>query len=291
MTPKQFQDARTLVDTPSGRIAFVENGAGPTALFVHGVPLNGYQWRHQIGALGDTRRCIAPDLLGLGHSEVAPGRDLTFSAQVRMLTQFLDALGIGQVDLVGNDSGGAISQMLATQAPNRIRSLTLTNCDTIGNWPPPAFAPILNLAKDGKLGKTFAAFRANPALAQSPAGLGVAFEFPERLDHELLEVYLGPVTASAGRQAQVDAYVMAIEHGPDANLLDRLKAFDKPTLIVWADGDVFFPPQWAEWLARTIPGTRKQTHLAGARLFFPEERPDILNALLREHWAAVPSEL
>jgi pimeloyl-ACP methyl ester carboxylesterase len=284
MTPQQFQNARKMVDTPSGRIAFIEHGDGPAALFVHGVPLNGYQWRHQLSALGDIRRCIAPDLLGLGHSETPPGQRLDFEAQALMLRQFLDALAIDQVDLVGNDSGGAVSQLLATSAPDRLRSLTLTNCDTIGNWPPPAFMPILNLAKEGKLGRTFAAFRADPALAQSPAGLGVAFEFPQRLNDELLGVYLGPVTATAERQSRINDYVAAIEQGPTAGLLHGLEAFQKPTLIVWADGDVFFPTQWSDWLARIIPGTRKVAVLNGARLFFPEERPDILCALLREHW-------
>jgi pimeloyl-ACP methyl ester carboxylesterase len=201
-----------------------------------------------------------------------------------MLTQLLDALAIEQVDLVGNDSGGAIAQIVATNAPDRIRSLTLTNCDTIGNWPPPAFMPLLTLAKDGKLGQTFAAVLANSALAQSPAGLGVAFEFPERLTDERLHVYLGPLTATAARQRRVGDYVAAIEQGPPASLLPGLRALEKPTLIAWADGDVFFPTRWSDWLARTIPGTRRVEVLKGARLFFPEERPDVFCALLREHW-------
>ncbi len=284
MTPQQVHDTRKMVDTPSGRIAFIERGNGPAALFIHGFPLNGYQWRHQLKALGGIRRCIAPDVLGLGHSEMSPGQDLGFEAQARMLIQFLDALTIEQVDLIGNDSGGAISQILATSAPSRIRSLTLTNCDTIGNWPPPAFLPVMNLAKEGKLGETFAAFQASAALARSPAGLAVAFEFPERLDADLLGVYLGPLTASTARQTQIENYVAAVEQGPAAGLLDALKAFTKPTLIVWADNDVFFPSQWSGWLARTIPGTRKVEVLKGARLFFPEERPDEFSALLREHW-------
>jgi pimeloyl-ACP methyl ester carboxylesterase len=284
MTPDEFHSLRQTIDTPSGRISFVAQGEGPTALFVHGVPLNGYHWRHALEGLGDLRRCIAPDLMGLGYSEIAPDQPIDFDAQARMLLEFLDASSIDEVDLVGNDSGGAIAQIVATNAPDRIRSLTLTNCDTIGNWPPPAFMPILNLAKEGKLGRTFAAFRADPALAQSPAGLGVAFEFPQRLNDELLGVYLGPVTATAERQSRINDYVAAIEQGPTAGLLHGLEAFQKPTLIVWADGDVFFPTQWSDWLARIIPGTRKVAVLNGARLFFPEERPDILCALLREHW-------
>lgn len=289
MTHEEFVAGRRFIDLPAGRIAYIERGEGPVALFVHGVPLNGYHWRHQVAAVSDIRRCVCPDLMGLGASETAPGTPVDFQAQAEMLLQFIDALGVSKIDLVGNDSGGAISQILATRAPDRIRSLTLTNCDTHGNWPPPAFMPILNLAKAGQLGNAFAAFRADPELARSPAGLGVAFEFPERLTPELLDAYLGPLVATPARMDQVNAYVSAIETPPTAGLLEGLKAFQPPTLIVWGDGDVFFGPAWGRWLAETIPGVRRLEILSGARLFFPEERHEIFNALLREHWMAATS--
>lgn len=290
MSHEDFVAARRFIDLPIGRVAYVERGEGPVALFVHGVPLNGYHWRHQMAALADIRRCVCPDLMGLGASETAPGAAVDFQAQAAMLLQFMDALGLAEVDLVGNDSGGAISQILATQAPQRIRSLTLTNCDTHGNWPPPAFLPILNLAKAGQLGSAFAAFRANPDLARSPSGLGVAFEFPERLTPELLDAYLGPMVATPARMDQLNAYVAAIETPPTQALLEGLKAFRRPTLIVWGDADVFFGPAWGRWLAQTIPGVRRLEILPGARLFFPEERHETFNTLLREHWSAVASD-
>lgn len=289
MTHEDFVAARRFIDLPAGRIAYVERGGGPVALFVHGVPLNGYHWRHQMAALGDIRRCVCPDLMGLGASETAPGAPVDFHAQAAMLLQFMDALGLSTVDLIGNDSGGAISQILATQAPERIRSLTLTNCDTHGNWPPPAFLPILNLAKAGQLGNVFEACLTNPDLAQSPSGLGVAFEFPERLTPDLLNAYLGPLVATPARMDQLNAYVSAIETPPTAALLDGLKAFRQPTLIVWGDADVFFGPAWGRWLAETIPGVRRLDVLSGARLFFPEERHEAFNALLREHWSTAAS--
>jgi pimeloyl-ACP methyl ester carboxylesterase len=284
MTHEEFVAERRFIYLPAGRIAYVERGEGPVALFVHGVPLNGYHWRHQVAALSDIRRCLCPDLMGLGASETDPGTPVDFQAQAHMLLQLIDALGVSKIDLVGNDSGGAISQILATQAPDRIRSLTLTNCDTHGNWPPPAFMPILNLAKAGQLGHAFAAFRADPELARSPSGLGVAFEFPERLTPELLDAYLAPLVATPTRMDQVNAYVSAIETPPTAALLQGLKAFHPPTLIVWGDADVFFGPDWGRWLAETIPGVRRLEILSGARLFFPEERHETFNALLREHW-------
>jgi pimeloyl-ACP methyl ester carboxylesterase len=215
-----------------------------------------------------------------------PEKRLDFEAQAQMLLQVLDALGIETVDLVGNDSGGAVAQILATTAPDRIRSLTLTNCDTHDNWPPEAFMPIFSLGKAGRLGHALAGMLANPHAARSPQGLGIGFEFPERLTEEVLAVYLAPVTATDERRSQVSRYVAVQDCAQTVRIEEQLKAFDKPTLIVWGDSDVFFPTRWAHWLAETIPGTRKVEILKGAKLFFPEERPDVFCGLLREHWMA-----
>src|SRR6267143_5322039 len=93
------------VETPSGQISYVENGTGNSlaALFVHGVLLNGYLWRHQLTGLGDTRRCIAVDLLAHGSTNIKPDQDVAYDAQALMLKQFLDTLRIESVDLVGNE--------------------------------------------------------------------------------------------------------------------------------------------------------------------------------------------
>lgn len=97
---------RRSIETASGRISYAEQGAGPVAFFVHGVLLNGHLWRHQLEHLSDIRRCIAVDLLAHGETEIAPGQDVSVTANAKMLKEFLDALNIEQVDLIGNDSGG-----------------------------------------------------------------------------------------------------------------------------------------------------------------------------------------
>ncbi|HXO96988.1 MAG TPA: alpha/beta fold hydrolase, partial [Chthoniobacterales bacterium] len=116
------------VSTPSGRINYSERGTGPVALFVHGVLLNGYLWRYQQEALSDVRRTIAVDLLAHGDTEIDLHQDVSVTANAKMLAEFLDVLAIDQVDVVGNDSGGGISQIFCALYPERVRSLTLTNC-------------------------------------------------------------------------------------------------------------------------------------------------------------------
>jgi len=149
------------VRTLSGEISYIEQGAGPVALFVHGVLLNSHLWRHQLSELSDIRRCIAVDLLAHGDTEITAEQDVSVTANAEMLKQFLDALHIDQVDLIGNDSGGEICQIFAASNPEQIRSLTLTDCDTHDNWPPEAFKPFLVMAANGGLRKTLDAMLAD----------------------------------------------------------------------------------------------------------------------------------
>src|SRR5215831_817779 len=158
--------------TQSGTIAYTEQGQGPVALFVHGVLLNGHVWRHQLAGLSDIRRCIAPDLLAHGDTEIAPEQDVSVTANAKMLGDFLDALKIDKVDLVGNDSGGGIAQIFAALYPERVRSLTLTDCDTHDNWPPQAFKPFLAMAAAGGLRGTLNAMLADKNVYRSPQALG-----------------------------------------------------------------------------------------------------------------------
>src|ERR1700756_61528 len=153
MSSQQTPTTTHSVETPSGRISYTSAGSGPVALFVHGVVLNKHLWRHQLSGLSDIRRCIAVDLLAHGDTEIEPNQDVSVTANANMLREVLDALRIDQVDLVGNDSGGGIAQIFAALNPNRVRSLTLTDCDTHDNWPPEAFKPFVEMVAAGGLSK------------------------------------------------------------------------------------------------------------------------------------------
>ena len=179
------------VETPSGRIAYREQGTGPVALFVHGVLLNGHLWRHQLAGLSDIRRCVAPDLLAHGDTEITATQDVSVTANATMLAEFLEALDIAQVDLVGNDSGGGIAQILAATCPQRVRTLVLTNCDAHDNWPPEPFKPFLAMAAGGGLAGTLGAMLADKNVFRSPQAFGPAYEHPERVSDETIDTYLG----------------------------------------------------------------------------------------------------
>jgi haloalkane dehalogenase len=138
------------METRFGRIAYVERGTGPAALFLHGFPLNGFQWRGALERLSPYRRCVAPDFLGLGYTEVAEGQSAAADAQADMLVELLDTLSIDSVDVVANDSGGAVAQLLVTRHPERVRTLLLTKCDVENDSPPAVVVPVIELAREGR---------------------------------------------------------------------------------------------------------------------------------------------
>jgi pimeloyl-ACP methyl ester carboxylesterase len=272
------------VETPSGRISYTEAGTGPVALFVHGVLLNGYLWRHQLTELSDVRRCIAVDLLAHGDTEIRSDQDVSVTANANMLREFLDALQIEQVDLVGNDSGGGIAQIFAALHPARVRSLTLTDCDAHDNWPPTAFKPFLDMAAAGGLRGALDAMLADKNVYRSAQALGPAYEHPERVTDETIETYLRPFLRNEQRTRHFQRFLAAFDCRHTLAVEAQLRKVRAPTLIVWGTDDVYFDVQWSRWLAEAIPGTRRRVELQGARIFFPEERAAEFNRELRAHW-------
>src|SRR5271169_5432856 len=198
---------RRSVQTASGRISYTEQGSGPTALFVHGVVLNKHLWRHQLTGLSDLRRCIAVDLLAHGDTEIASDQDVSVTANAKMLKEFLDALKIDQADLVGNDSGGGIAQIFAALYPERLRSLTLTDCDAHDNWPPEAFKPFLAMAAAGGLRDTLDAILADKSIYRSAQALGPAYEHPERVSDQAIDQYLRPFVSSQRRTRDLERFL------------------------------------------------------------------------------------
>jgi pimeloyl-ACP methyl ester carboxylesterase len=273
------------VETSSGRVGYVERGSGPVALFVHGVLLNGWFWRHQLEGLSDIRRCIALDLLAHGRTEIGADQEVSVTANARMLGDFLDALKIDQVDLVGNDSGGGICQIFAAVSPERVRSITLTNCDAHDNWPPEAFKPFVELVSRGGLPDLLSAMLGDKNVYRSPQALGPAYEQPEAVTDATIEAYLKPHVRTAQRTRDLERFVEAFDNEHTVLIEPQLRALNVPALIVWGDDDVYFDVKWSKWLENTLPGLTRRVVLKGARIFFPEERSQHFNHELRSFWA------
>jgi pimeloyl-ACP methyl ester carboxylesterase len=272
--------------TRSGEISYLDIGAGPVALFVHGVATNAYLWRHVMDALSGQRRCIAVDLPLHGQSPVTAEQDLSLAALAAGLEDFCEVLGLNGIDLVANDTGGAIAQIFAARYPQRLATLTLTNCDTVDNLPPDAFKPIVELAAAGHLAPSAVEmFTDLEAAAQVSFASG--YEHLDRIDRDVIRSYLEPCFGTLERARQFERLLVSLNAGDLQAVTPQLRELTVPTLVVWGTGDAFFDVSWAYWLRDTIPGTTRVVTVDGARLFFPEERPMDLVPHLEQHWAAV----
>jgi pimeloyl-ACP methyl ester carboxylesterase len=282
---QELDAARHSVTTRSGEISYIDIGTGPAAVFVHGIATSAYLWRNVIAALAGNRRCIALDLPLHGRSPVADGQDLSLPALAAVLEDFCDALGLTGIDLVANDTGGAIAQIFAAGHQDRLATFTLTNCDTSGNTPPESFKPIVELATAGQLAPIAVTMLGDFDAAAKQA-FGTGYEHLDRIDPAVLRAYLEPWCGTLERARHFERMLAALDDGDITAVTPRLRELTVPTLIVWGTGDEFFDVSWAYWLRDTIPGTTQVITVDGARLFFPDERPMDLVPHLERHWAA-----
>jgi pimeloyl-ACP methyl ester carboxylesterase len=285
MEIREFRSQRKAVETKHGRIAYVDVGEGPAALFIHGVFLNSFLWRKVIAKVCSERRCLAFDLPGHGETRIAPGHDLGLPFQAEVVEAFCEALDLQELDVVANDTGGAVAQVFAARWPERVRTLTLTNCDAHDNLPPEAFHPGRDAAARGDLAPVVLQLASDYDLARGEAGFGVGYEHPEQLRDEEVEAYVERF-ATIEDAREVERFINCLDAKDLLAVEPQLRQLRAPTLIVWGTGDVFFEPSWAYWLRDAIPGATEVVEIEGGKLFFPDERADEFAPHLLRHWAA-----
>lgn len=282
----EYDGNRRLADTASGPVGYVDIGTGRPALFVHGVGTSGLLWRNVIGALKEERRCIAVDLPLHGRTPVQPGQDLSLTGLARVVEDFCAALDLSGVDLVANDTGGAVAQIVAAHQPQRLASFTLTNCETLGNVPPWAFKPAVLAARAGLMAPL-----SGPRLLRNLPGsrkrrFGVGYQDVTSLPLEVVRAYLEPVAGTKERAREFQRWVASLHNRDLAAVEPALRKLTVPTLMVWGTGDIFFRLRHAEQLRDMIPGATGVVTVDGGRLFFPDERAADLVTHLGAHWAA-----
>jgi len=287
-TMERLDNYRDQVQTKSGPASYIDTGGpGRVALFVHGLGTSSYLWRHVIGQLDGQRRCVAVDLPLHGQTPAAADQDFTLPGFARFLAEVCEGLELTDIDLVANDTGGAISQVFATGHPELLHTLTLTNCEAHDNLPPKLLLPAVWLAHMGL------AARISPRLLRDirrgrKRFYGLGYQDIENLPEDLARFWLESQFATP-ELARQNERIMTSLHARDLLAIEpALARLQVPTLIVWGTGDKFFRLKWAYWLRDTIPGATEVVELSGARIFFPDERATELTAALRRHWDAHP---
>jgi len=261
-----------------GTIHYAESGQGEPLVFVHGLLVDGRLWRKVTPLLEGRFRCIVPDLpLGSHRTPMNPDADLSPPGLARILDGFLESLGLENVTLVANDTGGAISQITAANHPERIGRLVLTNCDAFENFLPPAFRPLQWSARvPGALTGMLQGMRLAP-LRRLPIAFGwlIKKDFADAPTREWVEPYL------SNRAIRRDTIKLLKGISPRYTLeaAERLRSFDRPTMLAWAVEDRFFKLSFAERLTETIPGARLE-RIDDSYTFVPEDQPERLAELI-----------
>lgn len=275
---RRYGRERQYAQTRYGRIAYIERGRGAVVLLLHGFPLNGFQWRGVIPRLSTKRRCVAPDFMGLGFTDAAKGQSVALGAQADMLASFLDSLRIGQVDIIANDSGGAVAQLFVSTYAARARSLLLTNCDVETDSPPEGLLPIIDLARSGLYTELYIrSWLENKQLLRSSNDFGrLCYSDPSHPSDTAIGQYLAPLVSSYERSALTNRFAASLAPNPLAGITGRLRRCQVPTRIVWGTGDRIFSPGNVEYLVSVLPRVTGIRKIPDAKLFFPEELPDLI---------------
>jgi len=246
-------DERHEIELPAGTIRYREAGAGKPVVFVHGFLVDGRLWDGVVDSLSDRYRCIAPDWpIGAQQLAMSPDADLSPPGIAAIIASFLEALDLTDVTIVGNDSGGAMSQVLVTRHPERIGRLVLTNCDTHENFPPGIFKAMPPIAKlPGGMTVLAAPFRI-PALARAAFKPFAKTPIPA----DLIASWMAPGLHDPGVKRDAKKVTAGMNKRYTLEAAEKLQSSDLPLLLAWAPGDRFFPISRARRLEGEVANAR-----------------------------------
>ncbi len=262
-------EQRHEVDLPAGRVRYREAGEGKPVVFVHGYLVDGRLWDGVVDGLAGRCRCLAPDWpIGAQQIAMKPDADLSPYGVAAIIASFLEALDLEDVTIVGNDSGGAMSQVLVTRHPERIGRLVLTNCDTHENFPPGVFKAMPPIAAlPGGMAVLAAPFRIG-ALARA------AFKpFSKKpIPAELVASWMEPGLHDPDVKRDVKKVTTGMNKRYTLEAAEKLRGSDLPILLTWAQGDRFFPLKYAQRLVADTPNARL-VEIPDSATFVPLDQP------------------
>jgi len=265
------------IDLAQGTIRYRDEGSGPPIVFVHGALVDGRLWEPVVERLRGSARCVVPDL-PLGSHRIPMRAGLTPVGLAELMADVLERLDLREVTLVGNDTGGAVCQLLVTRRPERIGRLVLTNCDAFDNFPPAMFRGLVVSARLGLLTALLQPMRVG-ALRKSPLAFGWLSK--RELPGELLASWVEPFLSDAGVRRDTRRLLASIRPGQLLDNAARLNEFERPVLIAWAPEDRFFPIDHGRRLAAIFPDARL-AEIPDSYAFISLDQPKRLADLIRE---------
>jgi pimeloyl-ACP methyl ester carboxylesterase len=284
MTETPNREARV----SGGTVRYRDTGEGDPIVFVHGFLTDGSLWRKVVPLLEPEFRCVVPDWpLGSHTLPMSETADLTLPGLARVVSDLMQEVGLDGVTLVGNDTGGAVCQVVATRHAERLARLVLTPCDAYENFLPPMFRPLQAIARvPGSIWAIGQSLRLTP-LRHAPNAFGWLSKHGP--DPEVTRAWLEPSLESREVRRDIARILKGVSNRYTLEAAERLRDFDRPTLLAWAPEDRFFKFRYAERLAETIPDARLE-RIEDSWTYVSEDQPertaDLIRAFVRDTAAA-----
>lgn len=268
------------IDLPAGIIEYEDTGgSGPIVVLLHGLAMDGSVWRKVVQELREDHRCVVPTMpLGSHRRPMRANTDLSAHGIAKLQAEFLEALDLRDVTLVGNDSG--IFQITAGWYPERIARLVITPCEAFENFPPglPGRTAEVGIKIPGGTFLLAQSLRVH-ALRRLPFTFGWMAKRP--IPNEIFDAWFRPLQTQRGVRRDLAKYVHTLDKGDMLAAAERLRRFDRPALVVWAPEDRVNPREHGRRLAKLLPHGRL-IEIADSYTLIPEDQPGELARAIRQ---------
>jgi pimeloyl-ACP methyl ester carboxylesterase len=274
------------IELSAGTIEYQDTGGdGPVLVLLHGLMMNASLWDEVIAGLSPGYRCVAPTLpLGAHRHAMDPGANLSLPGIARLTAEFLDRLDLRDVTLVGNDTGGALVQLLMGDGNARVGRAVLVSCDAFDNFPPGLTGRTLLLS--GKLPPPLFGVFMQQMRLRAVRRLPIAFGWLTKRGDAATARWMRPILTRP--DIRRDAVRMLRAAAADTSFLlaaaERLPGFDRPVLVVWASQDRVMPPEHGPRLAGLLPLGRL-AEVDDSYTLVPLDQPARLAQIIRDFGA------
>jgi pimeloyl-ACP methyl ester carboxylesterase len=267
------------IELSAGIIEYQDtSGSGPVVVLLHGLAMDGSVWRRVVHELRQDHRCVVPTMpLGSHRLPMRPDADLSPSGIAKLQAEFLEALDLRHVTLVGNDSG--VFQITAGSYPERIARLVLTPCEAFENFPPglPGRTADIGIRLPGGTFLLAQVLRVH-AMRRLPFTFGWMAKRP--IPDQIIDAWLRPAQTQREIRRDLSKYVHALDKRDLLVAAERLRRFDRPALVVWAPEDRVMPPEHGRRWAELLPHAHL-VEIADSYTLIPEDQPGELARSIR----------